>query len=265
MRRAKESFGDILLKSPWWVSALLAAFGFAFVQWGIPAWAGHDNARQTIAKAVVPFAPVVFAFFGIFAAASYWFGRHCQRLVDSQTSLESLRSVPWKHFEYMVADAYKRQGYAVDYSLSRGADGGVDLILRRDGRTSLVQCKRWKVFSVGAPVVREMFGVLTAEKADEAIIVTTGNFTRDAAEFAAGKPLRLIDGPQLLELVRSVQNQPVETANVSSENDAGSDRAPMCPQCGKPMVLRTAKRGPNPGNRFWGCSTYPDCNGILSL
>jgi restriction system protein len=50
-----------------------------------------------------------------------------------------------------------------------------------------------------------MFGLLTAERADEAIIVTTGKFTRDAQAFAAGKPLRLIDGPQLLALVQSVQ------------------------------------------------------------
>ena len=33
----------------------------------------------------------------------------------------------------------------------------------------------------------------------------------------------------------------------------------ICPKCGNPMVLRTAKRGRNTGNQFWGCSAYPKC------
>jgi restriction system protein len=208
-------------------------------------------------------------FFGIFAAGSFWFSRHRRRLVDGQTSLESLRNTPWKQFEFLVTEAYRRQGYKVEFSLSRGADGGVDLTLRRDGRTSLVQCKQWKVFSVGAPVIREMFGLLTAEKADEAIIVTSGKFTRDAQDFAAGKPIRLVDGPQLLALVQSVQAQPAGTEparNAAPSGAVGAGSAcPDCPNCGKPMVLRTAKRGANAGNQFWGCSAYPACKGTLKF
>ncbi len=40
---------------------------------------------------------------------------------------------------------------------------------------------------------------------------------------------------------------------------------PPCPQCGKPMVLRTAKTGPNAGKQFLGCSGYPDCKGAKNL
>ncbi len=35
-----------------------------------------------------------------------------------------------------------------------------------------------------------------------------------------------------------------------------------CPKCGAAMVLRTAKKGANAGNQFWGCSRYPDCKSI---
>jgi four helix bundle suffix protein len=34
---------------------------------------------------------------------------------------------------------------------------------------------------------------------------------------------------------------------------------PPCPNCGKPMVRRTAKTGPHTGQSFWGCSAYPNC------
>jgi hypothetical protein len=39
---------------------------------------------------------------------------------------------------------------------------------------------------------------------------------------------------------------------------------PACPQCGSAMVLRTARRGGNVGNQFWGCSQYPACRGIVA-
>lgn len=37
--------------------------------------------------------------------------------------------------------------------------------------------------------------------------------------------------------------------------------SPLCPKCGSDMVLRTAKRGANAGNQFWGCERYPQCKG----
>ncbi|HHV61981.1 MAG TPA: RecQ family ATP-dependent DNA helicase [Firmicutes bacterium] len=38
---------------------------------------------------------------------------------------------------------------------------------------------------------------------------------------------------------------------------------PRCPVCGSPMVLRTARKGPNAGDKFYGCSRYPGCRGTL--
>ncbi len=43
------------------------------------------------------------------------------------------------------------------------------------------------------------------------------------------------------------------------------EATPSCPKCGSSMVLRTAKRGSNAGNEFWGCEGYPQCRGIVSL
>jgi four helix bundle suffix protein len=38
-----------------------------------------------------------------------------------------------------------------------------------------------------------------------------------------------------------------------------------CPACGKPMILRTARKGPNAGSQFWGCSGYPECRVTLPV
>lgn len=44
-----------------------------------------------------------------------------------------------------------------------------------------------------------------------------------------------------------------------------TDLIPPCPQCGKPMALRTARQGKNAGQQFWGCTGYPDCKGTAEV
>ena len=41
--------------------------------------------------------------------------------------------------------------------------------------------------------------------------------------------------------------------------DAANNHANLYPCCGAPLIRRIAKRGPNTGSPFWGCSRYPDC------
>lgn len=43
------------------------------------------------------------------------------------------------------------------------------------------------------------------------------------------------------------------------------ETSPRCPKCGSEMALRTAKRGDNQGGKFWGCSKYPECRGIVNI
>jgi len=50
-----------------------------------------------------------------------------------------------------------------------------------------------------------------------------------------------------------------------SDQPDRADPMPRCPQCGKPMALRTAKTGPHAGRQFWGCTGYPDCKGTVEL
>lgn len=38
-----------------------------------------------------------------------------------------------------------------------------------------------------------------------------------------------------------------------------------CPLCGSNLVLRTASKGANAGNQFYGCSNYPRCRYIRSI
>lgn len=92
-----------------------------------------------------------------------------------------------------------------------GPDGGVDLVLRKDGGKTYVQCKHWKTHKVGVEKVRELLGSMAAGGADYGVLATTGEFTSDARQFGGKHGVRLIDGEErsicfvlhLLEILRT--------------------------------------------------------------
>jgi hypothetical protein len=43
------------------------------------------------------------------------------------------------------------------------------------------------------------------------------------------------------------------------------DFAPMCPVCGKMMVLRINRDGPKAGKEYYGCMDSPHCAGIVAI
>ena len=54
-----------------------------------------------------------------------------------------------------------------------------------------------------------------------------------------------------------------ETAIELREKPEG--QVPICKKCGTPMVLRTAKKGDNKGQEFYGCSNYPKCREVVEV
>lgn len=113
-----------------------------------------------------------------------------------------IQHLHWERFEHLVADIYRRNGYRVVTRPQNGADGGIDFRAVRRGKHYIVQCKRWSK-RVGVPVVREMAGLLAAErKVSGVIIVTNNDFTREAKAFASDKSIELINGEQLEQMRR---------------------------------------------------------------
>ena len=97
-----------------------------------------------------------------------------------------------------------------------------------------MQCKHWKAWKVNVKPVRELFGVMTAEKADSAIFITSGEYTSEALKFAEGKPIELIDQRGILDLARHFQKELQEHFGVESTGDASDKATPECPVCHTP-------------------------------
>lgn len=49
------------------------------------------------------------------------------------------------------------------------------------------------------------------------------------------------------------------------EDRSATEQEKRCPRCNNVLVLRTATKGTNAGNQFYGCSNYPKCKYIEKL
>jgi restriction system protein len=168
----------------------------------------------------------------------------------------------------LVSEAFRRRGYVVGETGGGGADGGVDLVLRKDGEKFLVQCKQWKAYKVGVTTIRELYGVMAASGAVGGFVVTSGVFTQEAKSFAKGINIDLIDGAELTAMIKKIPRQPqsaISTKQSEYQRPMAATADPNCPKCGSAMTKRTARQGANYGKTFWGCTGYPQCRGIVSI
>jgi HJR/Mrr/RecB family endonuclease len=121
--------------------------------------------------------------------------------ISSIQSLDKLREMSPVEFERFIARLFRNMGYQVKETATTG-DEGIDLLVSKGARTGVVQCKRYRG-NVGQPVVRDLYGAMIHNRADEAFLVTTGRVSLPAQQWATGKPIHLVDGTELMEWVRT--------------------------------------------------------------
>ncbi|MGD8857145.1 MAG: restriction endonuclease [Chloroflexota bacterium] len=136
-----------------------------------------------------------------------WRRRASQASAGSEAlNLAQMYALSPKAFEHYVAGLFRRKGYRVIVR-GRSGDHGVDLELSgAGGRRAIVQCKRYRD-TVGEEVVRGLFGTLLHETAHHAFLVTTADISEAARNWAAGKPMTLIDGPTLAEIAAAIDDR----------------------------------------------------------
>ena len=124
--------------------------------------------------------------------------RRLQQLNKPQ-ALDRLKALDPYVFEHLVAVLFERRGYTAT-TMGGAGDEGVDVVLQKAGQGAVVQCKRYEN-NVGQPTVRDLYGTMMHNHAGEAYLVTTAMVTRQAEEWAQGKPIHLIDGYTLVDWI----------------------------------------------------------------
>jgi restriction system protein len=282
-RRSKAGWaGDVIGMVgalPWWVGVALVPFAYLvfhqFSQAPVPVpirsgGMGSFGVQAMVAAAARVLQYVVPMLCLIGAGVSLWGRRARSRLAQQAAANQSARVVDglsWQRFEQLVGETFRNRGFSVKETGSAGADGGVDLELRKESELHLVQCKHWKALNVSVDVVRQFYGVMASRGAASGYVVTSGHFTEAARRFAQGRHVHLIDGAELRGMLQDRQQRSsVSTgARPATQAESGysssSSESPSCPKCNGPMTRRVASRGSNAGRQFWGCTAYPGCRG----
>ena len=126
--------------------------------------------------------------------------------IEKMAKGENLAAMDWEDFEHLVRELFEHESAAgTKVKITRASrDQGVDAIIfdpdpLRGGKI-VIQAKRYTI-PVDVSAVRDLYGTVVNEGANTGILVTTSHYGPDAYEFAQNKPLKLINGAQLLGLL----------------------------------------------------------------
>jgi len=167
-KMAEKSLFATLLRSPWWVSLMIAAVLGLLAMSLLPA-----DYRVVGATSGFPFLVIA-----VIAAARQWRMPSAARVAQTQ---QAVAAMAWPEFAALLEAAFRRDGYRV----APGRVGAVDFELERQGRTMLVSARRWKSARTGLEALRPLQAAREAAGAADALYIGLGELTDTARPFAA--------------------------------------------------------------------------------
>jgi restriction system protein len=202
MGRRKESIFDVFTEISWQTSVTLAALVFITLRFILPLIPTQELLLAGIVETLRGHAHLISLLLLVPAPFSAFASRKRQKQLAAQRDLASIRDLDRWQVEQLVAETYRRRGYTVMFEQDGGLDGQVDLRVQKGGRLRLLQCRHWQSLTVDVADVRDLFEVMTAERAAGAIVITSGTFSPEAKKFAANKSIDLIGLEQLASFTK---------------------------------------------------------------
>lgn len=110
-----------------------------------------------------------------------------------------LGSLTGIEFEECLLNLFEKMGYKVRLTKTTG-DFGADLIICKNGKTSIVQAKRYS-HTVGVKAVQEVIAAREFYKIEDSFVITNSTFSAEAKQLADEAGVHLIDGEFLEKLL----------------------------------------------------------------
>jgi restriction system protein len=177
----KDSLFSILSRAPWWMSLVIAAVVFAAIRLVLPDIAAFF--------AALPFL--------VIACYAGWRQTRTPNADRVARAVATLRAMSSDNFSKVIGEAFRYDGYAV----TKLADGAADFELRKNGRVTIVGCRRWKVAQTGIGPLRELLDAKRRLEANDCIYVGGGEINDNARKFATENSIQLMNDAALGELV----------------------------------------------------------------
>lgn len=119
----------------------------------------------------------------------------------ARTKREHWTSLSGRQFEIELKKLFEKQEYKASLTPVSG-DGGIDIVLKKNGRTTIVQCKAHKRI-IGPETIRALHGILVSFKADDAILASTSGFTSGVVAYAQAQGIRLVSLDDIINMVEA--------------------------------------------------------------
>ena len=187
--RSRKSDGSLFF-----VVVFAGAIILALVAAGLEAIArfGNDHPEALGLIVLVIFAAAIAA--AGFYVRRWWIRRQARQAYRElllNPDLLWVDELPGTEFELLLAYVFRDLGYQVERTAVTG-DFGADLVLRRDGKLSIVQAKR-QSRPVGIKAVQEAFSAMTYYSAVEAMVISNAGYTPGARALATRTGVHLYD------------------------------------------------------------------------
>lgn len=126
---------------------------------------------------------------------------------SDREKLYKLRGYKPKEFEEYVGFLFSKLGYKTEV-VGGSYDGGIDVIAEKNGIKHLIQCKKYFAsHQVGVGAVRDFYGAMADKVSNgKGYLITTSKFTAEAERFAEDKPIELIDGFRLIDMIKEIND-----------------------------------------------------------
>jgi restriction system protein len=186
-KMAPNSLFAVLLRSPWWISMVIA-LGVAAVAFALL----PEQYRGLGAMGGFPFIVI-----GLIAL---W---QQMRLPSARRSEEILRATAamnWPEFSTLLEEGFAKQGYSVER-----LQGVADFALARQGATTLVAARRWKAARVGEEALQVLRDAAQARGDRNCMYVALGDLSAQAQAFAKRHQIHLMQGPALALLLKNAK------------------------------------------------------------
>jgi restriction system protein len=209
MRKDLNIF-DFLAQIPWWLCVTLSASFYLLLQYGIPYFENQGALVNEVHVSLGPvFAPVVALAFLAPVTFSLLKANRKRTFHDLKEEIKSIQELSWSQFKEQVSKAYAYAGYLILDNDPFTSDPSFELVMRKSANLYLLQSRYWRNRKIGLREVKKLYSLMHEKQASGIFLLTTGIFTREARRYAIGRPINLVDGLQLVELLDSIkENEP---------------------------------------------------------
>lgn len=187
LRMSEKSLFAVLLRSPWWISGLIAVLLGAVAAALLPA-----EFKGAGALSGLPFL--------VISAMAAWRQWRLPSSARVAATSQAVSVMAWPQFAGLLAQAFERDGYSVQRSQSEA----FDFRLERQGRSTLVAARRWKSNRTGLETLKALQAARASADAADALLISLGDLSDNARPYAKAQAITLWQAQDLARLLRGL-------------------------------------------------------------